>query len=75
MFDTLGFRRYEWKCNDLNAPSKRAALRLGWRVNDDIANVSAGLGWRIGRASVDYAWVPSKLDLEDTHRFSFGAQF
>ncbi len=52
-----------------------AALRLGWRVNDDIANVSAGLGWRIGRANVDYAWVPSKLDLEDTHRFSFGAQF
>lgn len=52
-----------------------AALRLGWRVNDDIADMSAGLGWRIGRASVDYAWVPSKLDLEDTHRFSFGAQF
>lgn len=52
-----------------------AALRLGWRVNDDIANVSAGLGMRIGRARVDYAWVPSKLDLEDTHRFTFGAQF
>ena len=30
VFDTLGYRRYEWKCNDLNAPSKRAALRLGF---------------------------------------------
>ena len=30
VFDTLGYRRYEWKCNDLNAPSRRAALRLGF---------------------------------------------
>ena len=30
VFDELGYRRYEWKCNDLNAPSKRAALRLGF---------------------------------------------
>jgi len=30
VFDDLGYRRYEWKCNDLNAPSKRAALRLGF---------------------------------------------
>lgn len=29
-FETLGYRRYEWKCNDLNAPSKRAAERLGF---------------------------------------------
>ncbi len=30
VFDDLGFRRFEWKCNDLNAPSKRAALRFGF---------------------------------------------
>src|SRR5580698_1437166 len=29
-FDDLGFRRYEWKCNALNEPSRRAALRLGF---------------------------------------------
>ncbi|KAI0143094.1 putative acetyltransferase, GNAT family [Xylariaceae sp. FL1272] len=29
-FEDLGFRRYEWKCNALNAPSRRAALRLGF---------------------------------------------
>ena len=28
-FDELGYRRYEWKCDALNAPSRAAALRLG----------------------------------------------
>ncbi|MDI5986541.1 GNAT family protein [Halomonas sp. M4R5S39] len=27
----LGYRRYEWKCDALNAPSRRAAERLGFR--------------------------------------------
>ncbi|NHA68322.1 GNAT family N-acetyltransferase [Phycicoccus flavus] len=30
VFGTLGYRRYEWKCDSLNAPSRRAALRLGF---------------------------------------------
>ena len=30
VFDVLGNRRYEWKCNSLNAPSKRAAKRFGF---------------------------------------------
>ncbi len=30
-FDELGYRRYEWKCDSLNAPSRRAALRYGFR--------------------------------------------
>jgi RimJ/RimL family protein N-acetyltransferase len=29
-FDELGYRRYEWKCDSLNAPSRRAAERLGF---------------------------------------------
>ena len=29
-FDQLGNRRYEWKCNNLNNASKKAALRLGF---------------------------------------------
>ena len=29
-FDELGYRRYEWKCNALNAASRRAAERLGF---------------------------------------------
>ena len=31
VFDNLGYRRYEWKCDDLNIRSKKAALRLGFR--------------------------------------------
>ncbi len=31
VFDALGYRRYEWKCNALNAASRAAALRLGFR--------------------------------------------
>ncbi|GAB3629324.1 acetyltransferase [Pandoraea terrae] len=31
VFDELGYRRYEWKCDALNAPSRRAALRYGFQ--------------------------------------------
>jgi RimJ/RimL family protein N-acetyltransferase len=31
VFDELGYRRYEWKCNALNAPSRAAAARYGFR--------------------------------------------
>lgn len=30
VFEGLGYRRYEWKCDSLNAPSRRAAQRLGF---------------------------------------------
>lgn len=30
VFDELGYRRYEWKCDALNGPSKQAAKRLGF---------------------------------------------
>jgi len=30
IFDDLGYRRYEWKCDNANEASKRAALRLGF---------------------------------------------
>ena len=31
VFNELGYRRYEWKCDNLNAPSLRAAKRLGFK--------------------------------------------
>ncbi|WP_173933201.1 GNAT family protein [Chelativorans sp. Marseille-P2723] len=31
IFDDLGYRRFEWKCDDRNEPSKRAAIRFGFR--------------------------------------------
>lgn len=30
-FETLGYRRYEWKCDSLNAPSRAAAARYGFQ--------------------------------------------
>ena len=31
VFYNLGYRRYEWKCDNLNQRSKKAALRLGFK--------------------------------------------
>ena len=31
VFNELGYRRYEWKCDSLNGPSRAAALRLGFQ--------------------------------------------
>lgn len=31
VFETLKYRRYEWKCDSYNAPSKHAAERLGFK--------------------------------------------
>jgi RimJ/RimL family protein N-acetyltransferase len=31
VFHELGYRRFEWKCHNLNEPSKRAALRFGFK--------------------------------------------
>ena len=30
VFEDLGYRRFEWKCNDLNQPSKASAKRFGF---------------------------------------------
>lgn len=32
VFETLGYRRFEWKCNSLNQASQAAALRLGFQL-------------------------------------------
>jgi RimJ/RimL family protein N-acetyltransferase len=56
VFDTLGFRRYEWKCDNLNEPSKRAAVRLGFQFE--------GVFWQhmiIKGRNRDTAWF-SMLD-------------
>ena len=52
-----------------------ASIRMGMRQGDDASNFGAGVGWKRGTFRVDYAWVPSRLDLGDTHRFSFATQF
>jgi RimJ/RimL family protein N-acetyltransferase len=37
-FDDLGYRRLEWKCNALNEPSRRAAIRFGFEFEGVFTN-------------------------------------
>jgi len=43
VFD-LGYRRYEWKCDALNEPSRRAALRLGFTYEGRFRNATTYKG-------------------------------
>jgi RimJ/RimL family protein N-acetyltransferase len=47
----LGYRRYEWKCNALNAPSRRAAARLGFSYEGTFRQARVDRG-----RSRDTAW-------------------
>jgi RimJ/RimL family protein N-acetyltransferase len=51
-FEALGYRRYEWKCDSLNAPSLAAAKRLGFRYEGIFRNAIIGKG-----RSRDTAWL------------------
>ena len=58
VFDDLRYRRFEWKCNDLNEPSKAAALRFGFSFEGVFRQHMWGKG-----ANRDTAWF-SMLDRE-----------
>lgn len=58
VFDTLAYRRYEWKCDSLNAPSRAAAERLGFRFEGIFRQAVVYKG-----RSRDTAWL-SILDAE-----------
>jgi RimJ/RimL family protein N-acetyltransferase len=57
-FETLGYRRYEWKCDTLNAASRRAALRYGFTLEGIFRQHMIGKG-----RSRDTAWL-AMLDSE-----------
>jgi RimJ/RimL family protein N-acetyltransferase/ribosomal protein S18 acetylase RimI-like enzyme len=84
---SLGYRRYEWKCNNLNDPSKRAALRFGFQyeglfrqhmvvkgANRDTAWFSILDGeWPV-RAQAFRRWLaPSNFDAQGLQKLSLGA--
>ena len=56
--DELGYRRYEWKCNSLNAPSLHAAERLGFRYEGTFRQA-----WVQKGRNRDQAWF-SVIDRE-----------
>jgi RimJ/RimL family protein N-acetyltransferase len=58
VFGELGYRRYEWKCDALNAPSRAAAERLGFRFEGVFRQATVYKG-----RNRDTAWY-SVLDTE-----------
>jgi RimJ/RimL family protein N-acetyltransferase len=58
VFDELGYRRYEWKCDSLNTPSWRAAERLGFTYEGTFRQAMVYKG-----RSRDTAWF-SMLDID-----------
>ena len=86
IFETLGYRRYEWKCNALNAPSREAALRYGFSFeglfrqhmivkgrNRDTAWYSMlDREWSVRKAAFE-AWLsPDNFDAQGKQRVSLG---
>ncbi|MDO4686507.1 MAG: GNAT family protein [Corynebacterium sp.] len=61
VFDQLNYRRYEWKCDSLNAPSMRAAERLGFTYEGTFRNAVVYKG-----RNRDTAWY-SITDTEWEH--------
>jgi RimJ/RimL family protein N-acetyltransferase len=67
VFDTLGYRRYEWKCNALNAPSRRAALRYGFVFEGILRQHMIAKGRNRDTAyfsMLDGEWPTRKLNFE-----------
>jgi len=74
--DDLGYRRLEWKCNSLNEPSRRAALRFGFEFEGVFHNHRVVKGrnrdtawfaitdqrWRAVRGAFDEWLAPGNFD-------------
>lgn len=58
LFDELGYRRFEWKCNNRNIPSKDAAMRYGMQAEGVFRQAAVVKG-----ENRDTAWF-SMLDYE-----------
>jgi len=51
------------------------ALRVGYKTNQDVGSgITAGIGFKMGKVSIDYGYVPYG-DLGNTHRISLGIKF
>jgi RimJ/RimL family protein N-acetyltransferase len=66
-FETLGYRRYEWKCNALNAASRRAALRYGFSYEGTFRQHLISKGRNRDNAwfsMLDSEWPARRLNFE-----------
>jgi RimJ/RimL family protein N-acetyltransferase len=67
VFETLGYRRYEWKCDALNAPSWRAALRYGFVYEGTFRQYMIAKGRNRDNAwfsMLDSEWPARKVNFE-----------
>jgi RimJ/RimL family protein N-acetyltransferase len=67
-FDELGYRRYEWKCDSLNAPSRAAAVRYGFTFEGIFRNAVIYKGRNRDTAwysITDHEWPRVRSALED----------
>jgi RimJ/RimL family protein N-acetyltransferase len=67
VFEELGYRRYEWKCDSLNKPSRRAALRLGFTYEGTFRQHMINKGHNRDTAwfsIVDFEWPARRARLE-----------
>jgi RimJ/RimL family protein N-acetyltransferase len=67
VFETLGYRRYEWKCDALNAASRRAALRFGFSFEGIFRQHMIGRGRNRDTAwyaMLDSEWPARKANFE-----------
>jgi RimJ/RimL family protein N-acetyltransferase len=67
-FDELGYRRYEWKCDSLNAPSRAAAARYGFTFEGIFRKAVVYKG-----RSRDTAWFSITADEWPRVRAAFAA--
>jgi RimJ/RimL family protein N-acetyltransferase len=86
-FETLGYRRYEWKCNSHNAASRRAALRYGFvyegtfrqhmiakgRNRDDAWFSMLDSEWPARKANFERWLAPENFDSDGRQKVSLAA--
>lgn len=68
VFEDLGYRRYEWKCDSLNQPSHNAALRLGFTYEGSLRQAAVYKGRNRDTnwfSILDKEWPTNKKRLED----------
>jgi RimJ/RimL family protein N-acetyltransferase len=86
VFDELGYRRYEWKCDSLNAPSVAAAKRLGFTFEGTFRQMHVVKGrnrdttwlsiidgeWPAVKQALEGWLAPANFDAADAQRRRLG---
>jgi RimJ/RimL family protein N-acetyltransferase len=87
VFETLNYRRYEWKCDSLNAKSRRAALRYGFiyegtfrqhiiakgRNRDNAWFSMLDSEWPVRKANFERWLAPDNFDGDGRQKLSLAA--